>query len=115
MLEFEMNKAAAVADDAQTAFATYDQAFASALQLATSFVAVQKHSSMTARESQKLMQTVHKSAGDLLEGRAGMVAAVAQLTAFVKRSNLSETDFGCPGPGPWGIEHDTPVKLSAVA
>ncbi|MCC4252486.1 hypothetical protein LL251_08635 [Sphingobium naphthae] len=113
MLAFEPNKAAVVAHDTQTAFSQYDDAYRSALRLASSFLDVAEKSNLSAREQQKLMQVVHDSAGDLLAGRSKMVTATAILTQFHHNSNLAETSFGCPGPGPW-MDNDK-AALQAVA
>lgn len=113
MINVNKNKAATVAAKVQDAFSTYDIAYRSALLLLTSFLDMNEGSKMAARESQKVMQALHHSAGDLLTGRAGMVSAVAVLTNLQKRSNQAETDFGCPGAGPWLAE--LPAKLAVAA
>jgi hypothetical protein len=115
MLAFETNKAATVARDTQTAFSTFDEAFRAAISLASSFLDVAQGSRLPARESQKLLQTVHESAGDLLAGRAKMVRATSILTGFQQDSNLAETSFGCPGPGPWVATGAEAPALVAVA
>lgn len=103
MLAFDRNKAAAVARNTQDAFASFDTAYLSTLQLAASFLEAKQGSALTERDGQRLMQTVHDSAGNLLAGRAGMVAATALLRRFQSQSNQAETDFGCPGLGPWRL------------
>jgi hypothetical protein len=119
MLQFDRNKAAAVARETQNAFISFDAAYLSALQLATSVLEAKHGSNLPERDGQRLMQTVHDSAGNLLAGRAGMVAATAILQRVQSRSNQAETDFGCPGAGPWrlmgqGCDHE-PTKLSIAS
>lgn len=119
MLQFDWNKAAAVARETQHSFASFDAAYLQTLQLATSVLEAKQGSNLPERDGQRLMQTVHDSAGSLLAGRAGMVAATAILQRFQSRSNHAETDFGCPGAGPWRlIAQDgagEPTKLSIAS
>ena len=103
MLQFDRNKAAALARETQHSFMSFDAAYLQALQLATSVLEAKNGSNLPESDGQRLMQTVHDSAGKLLAGRAGMVEATALLRRFQARSNQAETDFGCPGNGPWRL------------
>ena len=119
MLQFDRNKAAAVARETQNTFLSFDSAYLSALQLATSVLEVKRGSNLPERDGQRLMQAMHESAGNLLAGRAGMVAATALLQRVQSRSNQAETDFGCPGAGPWRVMgqggDSEPTKLSIAS
>jgi hypothetical protein len=103
MLSFDRNKAATVAKNTKNSFASFDAAYLSTLQLAASFLEAKEASNMPELDGQRLLQSVHNSAGNLLAGRADMVAATAMLRRFQRRSNQAEIDFGCPGPGPWKL------------
>jgi hypothetical protein len=119
MLQIDRNKAAAVARETQKTFMSFDTAYLSALQLATSVVEARSDSNLPERDGQRLMQAMHESAGNLLAGRAGMVAATAILQRVQSRSNQAETDFGCPGAGPWRLMgqggSEEPTKLSIAS
>ena len=103
MLQFDRNKAAAVARETQHSFMSFDAAYLQALQLATLVLEAKNGSNLPEGDGQRLMQTVHDSAGKLLAGRAVMVEATALLRRFQSASNQAETDFGCPGNGPWDL------------
>ena len=68
MLQFDRNKAAAVARETQNTFLSFDSAYLSALQLATSVLEVKRGSNLPERDGQRLMQAMHESAGNLLAG-----------------------------------------------
>lgn len=101
MLKFETGKTAAVAMNTQMALARYDEAIGSAASVTLSFLDCVRNSDLSATEVQKLVQTLHDSTGNIISGRAGMVAAITLLTSIKRRSNQAETDVGCPGPMPW--------------
>ncbi len=115
MLNFDVNKANMVASDTQAVLADIDDAIGSAAGLTQSFIEAVRGSNMPAHESQKLIQALHESAGSVLAGRAGLVNAITLLTSFKRRSNQSETSFGCPGEEPWvtGLDRQ-PLRVVAV-
>lgn len=115
MLIFDPRKARDVARDTKTMFATLDTALLSSAQLMLSVLKGKEGAGLPEPQSQRLLLAVHESAGDVLAGRGKMVAATRLLTQIQKRSNQAETDFGCPGPGPWSQSATAPVLLAAVA
>jgi hypothetical protein len=111
---FDQRKARDVAHDAKALFTTLDTALLSSAQLMMSVLKGKEGAGLPERQSQRLLLAVHESTGNMLAGREKMVLATRLLTQIQKRSNQAETDFGCPGPGPWSQSAATPVTLAAA-
>ncbi|WP_070156572.1 hypothetical protein [Sphingobium phenoxybenzoativorans] len=115
MFKFDRGKASRIARDTQTAFTTLDRALLSSAQLMCSIIVGKEGADLPESQCQTILLAVHESAGDLLSGRAKMISATRLMNRIQKRSNQAETDFGCPGPGPWSISKTRPAMLAAVA
>lgn len=115
MLIFETRRARDVARDTKAMFATLDTALLNSAQLMLSVLKGKDGAFLPEQQSQKLLLAVHESAGDVLAGREKMVSATRLLAQLQKRSNQAETDFGCPGPGPWSQSATVPASLAVVA
>lgn len=103
MLHFDHTKAVDVVTDTQAALASCDSAIRSVATLTLSFLDATGGSNLPASQCQRALQAMHDSTGQMLNGRATMVQVVTMLTAFQRGSNLSETNFGCPGPVPLDV------------
>jgi hypothetical protein len=115
MFIFDRDKASIIARDTQAAFTTFDKALLSSAQLMSSILTGKEGTDLPEGKSQQILLAVHESAGDLLNGRDKMVRAARILRHIQRYSNQAETDFGCPGPGPWSNFSPGPASLAAVA
>lgn len=100
MIHVDPISATSVARDAQAAFRSYDHALRTAASLTISFLDTMANvggEGVTAKESQRVLATFHKSQGDLVAARGGMADATVLMTSLQRRSNIAETSFGCPG------------------
>ena len=87
-----------VGADSRTAVAQFDEAYVASLRLAANAIDGLKASGLPVGQSQKLYRTFNESFGKLMEGRAGIVSAISQLTVVHRHSNQAEVDAGCGAP-----------------
>lgn len=97
---FKISEAAVhvVGSDSRTAVAQFDEAYVASLRLAANAIDGLKQSGLPVGQSQRLYRTFNDSFSKLMEGRAGIVSAISQLTVVHRHSNQAETDAGCGRP-----------------
>ena len=86
-----------IAGDMVSAFAATDRALEASLKASASMLEGTHASQLDPRTKQKLLETLHGGATQLIAGRRAMTQAHAQMVVIVRKSNLAEVDFGCWG------------------
>ncbi|MET0239365.1 MAG: hypothetical protein ABW184_05650 [Sphingobium sp.] len=109
---FKLTEGAAhvVAADSRTAIEDFDAAFISGMRLATNAIEGIKGAGVPAGQSQRLYKKLVESFGQLVEGRATLISAIGHLQIIHQKSNIAETDLGCP----WLMGTDAPTASASM-
>jgi len=84
-----------IANDMVAVFDTTDLALHSSARMTASLLEGTAQSGMHPRTKQKLLETIHRGYGKVLEGRREMISAHSQMVVIHRQSTIRETGFGC--------------------
>lgn len=98
MLHFRDGACRVLADETRFAVGQVDQAYLASLKMAATIAETFDGSELAAAQSQRVHSRMIAGISRLIEGRGEIVSVVAQLTVIKGKSNIAETDLGCPGP-----------------
>jgi hypothetical protein len=88
-----------VAADTRSSASSLDLALVAQARMCATVIEASEASHLPMGATQKVMESLTGGMRSLVESRAGLLAAVQELTVIQGRSNLRETAFGCPtGP-----------------
>jgi hypothetical protein len=86
-----------VANDTQASTAALDTAVLMQTRLFASTIEAASDSNMPISATQGLLESISAGINDLVQSRAKLALAVRHLNVIQGKSNLRETDLGCPG------------------
>ncbi len=86
-----------VAADTQASVAALDMAVLMQSRLCSSSIEAASASDLPMAATQGLLESLSAGISGLVESRAKLATAVRHLNVIQGRSNLRETNFGCPG------------------
>lgn len=86
-----------VAADTQASVAALDMAVLMQSRLCSSSIEAASASQLPIAATQGLLESLSAGISGLVESRAKLAVAVRHLNVIQGRSNLRETNFGCPG------------------
>lgn len=86
-----------IAGDITAAFHAIDSALLTSARVASSVLEGTANSGMHPRTKQKLLESLSRGYGSLLDGRRETVQAHSQMVVIQRQSNLDTLDFGCWG------------------
>lgn len=109
MLKIEHTTGMVIAEDLRASIKAIDSALMQETRLTGSLLEASEQIGLPVAHSQKLLEGMARGFERLVAGRADMLSVVRQVNTIRGQSNLSVTDFGCPG-GMEGISADPSTK-----
>lgn len=113
MFNFDKRNATHIAQNMRASFSAFDETLLTSSELMSSLLRGKKSADLPEVLNQKILVAIHQSAADVLSGREKAIQAARLLTRIHKASHQAETDFGCPGPGPWSKSRSATLAVVA--
>ncbi len=97
MLKIEQTTGMVIAEDLKASIKAIDAALLQETRLTGSLIEAGAQIGLPIAHSQKLLEGMARGFGNLVAGRADMLAVVRQVNTIRGQSNLQTVGFGCPG------------------
>ncbi len=115
MYKFKESAGGAVAAETQSTLAALDSAMLCETQLIITALEAVQGSTLTARKSQEVLETMAEGMNHVVAARASLVATITKLTAIKSHSNFAVHAFGCPTGLEARLSHSSDARAEIMA